>query len=41
MIDKIYAICYKAGAETVMTYIKVQSSAINDVTIEDEMKKYD
>lgn len=31
--------CYKAGAESMMVYIKIQSS-ISDVTIEDKMAKY-
>lgn len=31
--------CYEAGAENLMTYIKIQSS-LNDVTIEDKMEKY-
>lgn len=33
------AACYEAGAESLMTYIKIQSS-LNDVTIEDKMEKY-
>jgi len=32
--------CYNAGAESLMTYLKIQSS-LNDVTIEDKMEKYD
>lgn len=32
--------CYEAGAESLMTYIKIQSS-INDVSIEDKMEKYE
>jgi uncharacterized protein YqgV (UPF0045/DUF77 family) len=31
--------CYLAGAESVMTYIKIQTS-LNDVTIDDKMHKY-
>jgi len=31
--------CYEAGAESMMVYIKIQSS-ISDVTIEDKMAKY-
>ena len=31
--------CYEAGAENLMTYIKIQSS-LSDVTIEDKMEKY-
>jgi uncharacterized protein YqgV (UPF0045/DUF77 family) len=31
--------CYNAGAESLMTYIKIQSSTM-DVSIEDKMEKY-
>ncbi len=31
--------CYEAGAETMMTYIKIQSSR-KDVSIDDKMEKY-
>lgn len=32
--------CYDAGAESVMAYFKIQS-AVNDVSIEDKMGKYE
>jgi len=32
--------CYEAGAESLMTYIKIQSSR-EDVTIDDKMAKYE
>jgi len=32
--------CYEAGADSMMTYIKIQSSK-GDVTIEDKMAKYE
>jgi len=32
--------CYQAGAESLMTYVKIQSSTGN-VSIEDKMEKYD
>lgn len=32
--------CYAAGAESLMTYVKIQSST-KDVSIEDKMKKYE
>jgi len=32
--------CYEEGAESLMTYIKIQSS-ITDVSIEDKMEKYE
>ena len=32
--------CYKAGADSLMTYIKIQSST-KDVSIDDKMEKYE
>ena len=32
--------CYKAGADSLMTYLKIQSST-GDVSIEDKMEKYE
>ena len=32
--------CYEAGAESLMTYIKIQSSR-EDVSIQDKMEKYE
>ncbi|NDV47420.1 thiamine-binding protein [Paludibacter sp. 221] len=32
--------CYNAGADSLMAYIKIQSSS-KDVSIEDKMKKYE
>jgi len=32
--------CYEAGAESLMTYIKIQSS-VSDVSIDDKMEKYE
>lgn len=40
LIKKVHEQCYASGTETMMTYIKIQSSATNDVTIEDKMEKY-
>ena len=31
--------CYSAGAESLMTYVKIQSS-LQDVSIDDKMEKY-
>lgn len=39
VIKKAQDACYAAGAESLMTYIKIQSS-LNDVTIDDKMHKY-
>jgi len=33
--------CYQAGADNLMTYIKIQSSRETDVSIEDKMGKYE
>ena len=45
--DKIMAVvklaqeaCYEAGAESLMTYLKIQSST-SDVSIDDKMEKYE
>jgi len=32
--------CYEAGAESMMTYIKIQSS-VSNVSIDDKMEKYE
>ena len=33
--------CYDAGAESLMTYLKIQSNGNGDVSIEDKMGKYE
>jgi uncharacterized protein (TIGR00106 family) len=33
--------CYEAGADSLMTYVKIQSSKTDDVSIEDKMEKYE
>ena len=33
--------CYDAGAESLMTYIKIQSNGNGDVSIEDKIGKYE
>ena len=33
--------CYDAGAENLMTYLKIQSNGSGDVSIEDKMGKYE
>jgi uncharacterized protein (TIGR00106 family) len=40
IVKKVQLTCYQSGTETLMTYIKIQSAANNDVTIDDKMKKY-
>lgn len=41
IVKKVHEQCYASGTETMMTYIKIQSSASRDVTIQDKMEKYD
>ncbi len=40
IVKKIHLECYASGTEKMMTYIKIQTSASQDVTIEDKMEKY-
>lgn len=40
IVKKVHEACYDNGTETMITYIKIQSSATGDVTIEDKMEKY-
>lgn len=39
VIKEAQEACYNAGAESLMTYIKIQTS-LDDVTIDDKMHKY-
>ena len=41
IIKKVHEQCYASGTETMMTYIKIQSSVNSDVTIDDKMHKYE
>ncbi len=41
LIKKVQEVLYENGTETMLSYIKIQSAADRDVTIEDKMKKYD
>ena len=40
VIKQAQEACYEAGADSLMTYIKIQSSR-GDVSIEDKMEKYE
>jgi len=40
VVKKAQEACYAAGAESLMTYLKIQSAGEN-VRIEDKMEKYD
>ena len=39
IIKQAQEACYEAGADSLMTYIKIQSS-LSDVSIQDKMEKY-
>lgn len=41
LVEKVQDACYKAGADSLMCYIKIQSRAEGNVTISDKMEKYD
>jgi uncharacterized protein YqgV (UPF0045/DUF77 family) len=41
LIKKVQEELYAHGTETILSYIKIQSAANHDVTIEDKMEKYD
>ncbi len=41
LIKQVHETCYTTGTEEMMTYIKIQSSAIKEVSIEDKMEKYE
>ncbi|MDR0371859.1 MAG: thiamine-binding protein [Prevotellaceae bacterium] len=40
LVKQVQETCYKVGADSLMTYIKIQSSR-RDVTIADKMAKYE
>jgi len=40
LIRKIHGQCRLSGADTLMTYIKIQTDFSENVTIENKMKKY-
>lgn len=40
LVEQIHNACYSAGAEDILCYIKIQSSANQPVTINDKMTKY-
>ncbi|MEA3429501.1 MAG: thiamine-binding protein [Thermodesulfobacteriota bacterium] len=37
---KVQEACYEAGADKLMCYMKIQSAAADNVTIQDKMEKY-
>lgn len=40
IVKKVQETCYEHGTEKMMTYIKIQTNASDDVTIDDKMEKY-
>ncbi len=41
IVEKVQEVCYSAGADSMLCYLKIQSNGTNDVTILDKMEKYD
>lgn len=41
IVAEIHEACYKAGADNMLCYLKIQSNKEGMVTIEDKMKKYE
>ena len=41
IVKKVHEACYASGTEQMMTYIKIQTSAKQDVAIADKMEKYE
>ena len=41
IVKQVQLACYKAGADSIMCYVKIQSNMSADVTISDKMGKYD
>lgn len=40
LVEELHIICYNSGAESMMMYIKIQSSRDKNVLIQDKMEKY-
>jgi len=41
IVKQVQVACYRAGADNIMCYVKIQSNKNTDVTILDKMGKYD
>lgn len=41
LVKRVQEACYSDGAQTVLCNLKIQSSGLGDVTIEDKVGKYD
>ena len=40
LLESVHTTCWKAGAEKMLTNLKIQVNFTRDVTIEDKMEKY-
>jgi uncharacterized protein (TIGR00106 family) len=40
VVKQVQEVCFKAGAENLMCYVKIQSSVEKEATISDKMHKY-
>jgi uncharacterized protein (TIGR00106 family) len=41
VVKEVHRVCYENETEKMMTYIKIQTSSIEDVAIADKMAKYE
>lgn len=40
IVKRIHEICYASGADEMICNIKIQTSSVKDVTLDDKMEKY-
>lgn len=41
LVKKVHEACYMAGTENMISYLKIQTDALKDVSIDDKMAKYE
>ncbi len=41
IVEGVQQICYNAGADSLMCYVKIQSHRVKDVTMDDKLAKYE
>ncbi len=41
LVQKVQELCYVGGADSLLCNLKIQTHAVNDVTIEDKIEKYE
>jgi uncharacterized protein YqgV (UPF0045/DUF77 family) len=41
VVEQVQQVCYEAGTDSVLCYLKIQSHSSNDVKIEDKTGKYE